>query len=494
MFRHSISLSIAAALAGALVLTPAPDASACGGSFSPPPDPQNPEVIEIAAQRMAFSISDAQTVLWSQIEYEGPPEEFAWVLPVGPGSTIELASPNWFDALEAATSTHVVAPGACGPAPVYEEPSSGGCGCGSKSYDGAGLRGGPQEPGTSSVDVVSRGTLGPYDTVTLSAQNGDAVKDWLTTNGYSIPADVGPILDEYTMKGMDFIALKLKSDSSTGQMQPVRVVMKGASSMIPFRMMVAGARAMVPVTLFVIGEGRYAPQSYPETTLDAGSLIWDFAAENSNYAETREALLKASEGGRGFLTTFAQGGGLHKTVVDHLGNPVELKPPAKEAGTASSLAELYLKMVDAENVLSAGECAAILQQLKLNESATVEDCALGACPAGSLSKAELECENGKDLAVALLGMRPGDAWVTRLEANLPKEGLTVDLTLQPAPAQDEKSNWVVAGQHENCTETFYSTASVDIPGARRKSTEMVAAAFAFGAALLRRRSRSVKAA
>jgi len=179
MIRLSTPLGIAAALAGAIVLASPTDASACGGSFSrPPPDPQNPETIQIAAQRMVLSISEAQTVLWSQIEYEGPPEEFAWVLPVGPGSTIELANPLWFDALEAVSSKHVAPPGVCGPAPIYEESSSGGCspGCGAGSANPGGDRGLPQEEeGKSSVDVVSRGTLGPYETVTLSSKDGQAV-------------------------------------------------------------------------------------------------------------------------------------------------------------------------------------------------------------------------------------------------------------------------------------------------------------------------------
>lgn len=126
----------------------------------------------------------------------------------------------------------------------------------------------------------------------------------------------------------------------------------------------------------------------------------------------------------------------------------------------------------------------------MNESTPVGDCAPGACAAGVLSKTNLECEVAKDLAAALVGMRPGDAWVTRLEANLPKEGLTADLTLKPAALQEPMSSFIVAGQHENCNEQFYETASLDFPGPRPKSAGLMAAAFAFGAALLRRRGKA----
>jgi hypothetical protein len=491
MIRLSISVGLAAALAGAAVLTSPADASACGGSFSPPPpDPQNPQTIEIVAQRMVLSISQTQTVLWSQIEYEGPPEEFAWVLPVGPGSTLELASPRWFEALEAATSTHVVPPGVCGPAYVEEPSSGGGCspGCGAMSANDRGYQGGDGEEDDGSVTVVSRGSLGPYDTVTLASSKGEAVKDWLTVNGYNVPADVGPILDEYTAKGMDFVALRLKPESSTGAMQPVRVVTKGASPTIPFRMMVAGAQDTVPIALYVIGDGRYAPQSYPEVTLDPANVVWDFFGEDSSYPSARLEALKASEGGRGFLTTFAQGGGLHKTVVDHQGNPVELRTgnPYEQNPTAASVAELYFKLVDE----GAPKCVNKMQTLVANELATVEDCASGACSAGAIPKTDLECEGATDLAAALVGMRPGDAWVTRLEANIPKAGLTTDLTLKAAAAQEAKSGWIIAGEHENCNEVFTKTASLDIPRPNRKGTAWAVAAFAFGAALLRRRGKA----
>jgi hypothetical protein len=495
MIRLSIPVGIAAALAGAAVLGSATDASACGGSFSgPPPDPQNPETIEISAQRMVLSISPTQTVLWSQIEYEGPPEEFVWVLPVGPGSTIELANARFFEALEAASSTNVVPPGVCGAA-YYHEPSSGGCdlGCGAKSADGGGYRGDPQDNGASSVEVVSRGSLGPYDTVTLSSSSGQAVKDWLLMNGYSVPADVAPILDEYTMKGMDFIALRLKSDSSTGQMQPVRVVTKGASPTIPFRMMVAGARATVPVTLYVIAEGRYSPQSYPEATLDASTIRWDFAEAKSDYSFVRDAALKASEGGRGFLTTFAQDGGLHATVRDHRGAGVELRASSQpESATAASMAELYFKLASAGTIFSGGSCESAVHALFSNDLAVVEECADGMCSAGALPASKLECEGAKDVAAALIGMRPRDVWVTRLEANLPKEGLTADLTLKPAGSQETKSGFIVAGQHQNCDQEFTSTASLDVLQPRPKSAAWMAAAFAFGAAFLRRRGRALE--
>src|SRR5262245_45713297 len=75
-------------------------AEACGGCFGPQSSPTL-----VTGHRMAFAISDAQTVLWDQFEYTGNPEDFSWVLPVRPGAYVELAEDAWLTSLDAFTST-----------------------------------------------------------------------------------------------------------------------------------------------------------------------------------------------------------------------------------------------------------------------------------------------------------------------------------------------------------------------------------------------------
>jgi hypothetical protein len=45
----------------------------------------------------------------------------------------------------------------------------------------------------------------------------------------------------------------------------------------------------------------------------------------------------------------------------------------------------------------------------------------------------LGCEGAYDMSMALMGMHPADVWVTRLEANLPREALATDLDLRAGP-------------------------------------------------------------
>ena len=70
-------------------------------------------------------------------------------------------------------------------------------------------------------------------------------------------------------------------------------------------------------------------------------------------------------------------------------------------------------------------------------------------PAGSISAADLECEGHGDIASALVGMHPRDVWVTRLEANLPREALDTDLAIAADLSQAPVTNWMIAGNDAN---------------------------------------------
>src|SRR5580700_102012 len=84
----------------------ADDARACGGCFHGPT--QNGDVI--TDHRMIFSVSPLQTTLYDEIEYQGDPESFAWVLPIHGQVQVGLSSDIVFAALDSATQTTILAP------------------------------------------------------------------------------------------------------------------------------------------------------------------------------------------------------------------------------------------------------------------------------------------------------------------------------------------------------------------------------------------------
>ena len=250
----------------------ADDARACGGCFHGPT--QNGDVI--TDHRMIFSVSPQQTTLYDEIEYQGSPAGFAWVLPIHGQVQVALSADVLFASLDAATQTTIESP----PPPTcascsceeFGGPSAGGGSSGSSS---GGDNGG--------VTVISQSVVGPYDSVQLQSTNPTALSDWLTANGFAIPADVQPIIAAYVNEGFDFLALKLQPGQGVQAMRPVSVTTSGAGLSLPLRMVSAGTGATVGITLWVVADGRYEAANFPNFTVDPSKLVWDFNTETSNY-------------------------------------------------------------------------------------------------------------------------------------------------------------------------------------------------------------------
>ena len=114
LHRRRLSTLLIAPALFAVVTLDADGARACGGCFHEPPPPEPPpnQVDTLVTDhRMAFAISTTQSVLWDQIKYAGSPSSFAWVLPVLPGTRVELSTDAWLAALDANTATIIEPPG-----------------------------------------------------------------------------------------------------------------------------------------------------------------------------------------------------------------------------------------------------------------------------------------------------------------------------------------------------------------------------------------------
>src|SRR5688572_7806251 len=175
MFGLGPTPRVAAALALTLAVSAPRSAAACGGCFGPPTSPTL-----VTGHRMAFAVSETQTVLWDQFQYQGDPEDFSWVLPVRPGAYVEIADDAWLATLDAFTSPTVISP----QLNCSSVDSGGGCGCGLDPQADLASSGESGKAGPPGVTVVRREQVGPYETVVVRSEDPDAIKDWLIVNGY----------------------------------------------------------------------------------------------------------------------------------------------------------------------------------------------------------------------------------------------------------------------------------------------------------------------
>jgi hypothetical protein len=230
---------------------------------------------------MILSISQTQSTLYDQIQYMGSPASFGWVLPIQGMVTVGVSSDALFDTLDQLTTVTVNPPftPTCNPCETAGDTTGTGLGFSSSSGGGAG----------GGVNVIAQGTVGPYSTVQLSSTDPMALENWLATNGYPISSAEQTIIAAYVTAGFDFLAVKLQPGMGISAMQPITVTTPGASPVLPLRMVAAGVGATVPITLWVLGEGSYGPTNFPTFTIDASQLVWDFAANISNYGQLMEA-------------------------------------------------------------------------------------------------------------------------------------------------------------------------------------------------------------
>ena len=428
MRRLSSSLALlATASIGVAALFPG-EASACGGGWFVEEVSQG-ETVGATGHRVVISLSQAQTVLWDQIQYKGDPAGFAWVYPVKPGAVVEAATDAWLEALDGVSQKRLQSP----TVECYLDDgssSSSGCGCGSAGAD----RGGFNEAGgdqSTDVTVVHRGTTGPYDTVTIKSDVPGAIGKWLMDNGYAVPADATPILDDYASQGFDFIALRLSPDKGVDQMKPVRVVTPGAAPTFPMKMLSVGAGDKVALEILVLTEGRVAVTGgFTNTEISNEALLWDFDTKTSNYDDLRSAAF-SKDGGATFVTTYSLQGPLFGTETlsgtdgDYRAARLYFEAAEKNGEAASC----NTGVIDALYSLSTSTNLGAEGYMVVDTCDDQGNCTL---PGNEqIDARDLVCGKADDLAVAMIGMHPKDVWLTRLEANLPKGSLTSDLTLAP---------------------------------------------------------------
>lgn len=455
-------------------------ADACGGCFVPPS-----ESTVVSGHRMALSISMQRTVLWDQIQYQGNPEDFSWVLPIKPGATIELADPGWFEALEASTVTSISAPqlNCQGGSQVFGCGDSRGVGATFAAEDSAG-NGGGEPP----VTVVKQEVVGPYDSVTLSSEDPEALTLWLESHNYAIPDDIKPIIGSYVEEGFDFIALRLTPGNGVNLMAPVRVITDGASPVLPLRMVAAGTGAYTSIILYVIGEGRWTTSNFPEVPIPYEDLVWDGATNESNYGELRSAVL-GLDFGRAWTSTYAQPNALFGWN----------QSDSEDSWAGGGIGYTYLQSVVGEDGSGWDEysmCQAAVGAVSNDGGVVVDNCdpVTGECApigAGQISASAFDCGELTDLSTALIGMNPSDVWVTRLEANLPRAALGEDLTLEASPKQEGVDNFHITPATKNyeCPGAPVDPTSTDRKGPVGNGTPVVLVGLGALAALLAARRR-----
>jgi MYXO-CTERM domain-containing protein len=274
-----------------------PKADACG-CFAPP-DPSVP--IVQAGERILFAMNNGQVTAHVQISYQGSASDFGWLLPLPSVPTLELGVDELFNQLVSSTQPKYklnrVYEGNCSFNPAR---FGGGGGLAAAPSNGAG---GGDSSQTGSSPLVIQDSIGPYDYAVLKADSKDAMLQWLNTNHYFIPTGTDSAVDPYIHPGAYFLALKLKSGNSTGDLQPVVIKYQSDLPMIPLVLTSVGAKPDMGIQVWMLGQGRAIPRNYYHTVINDAVLDWNNGSQN--YEDVIIRATKEAPARHTFVTEYA---------------------------------------------------------------------------------------------------------------------------------------------------------------------------------------------
>lgn len=180
-------------LAVGLIASPKANADGC---FVMPPFVWNKAKDINEPTQKAIIVHDAgREDLILQVKYEGPVEEFGWLIPVPGLPTVQKGSMECFYELSRYTQEHFE--------PRYRSMTL-----------SAGSSKGEEKP--EPVKVIEVKTVGAYEVAVLSANSVGSLENWLNENHFSFPPDKADIIDSYIKQQWYFVAAKINLRKSGG--------------------------------------------------------------------------------------------------------------------------------------------------------------------------------------------------------------------------------------------------------------------------------------
>ena len=273
-------------------------ALACGGFFCDSINGSQPGV-EQAGEIVVFEQSQGQVTMFVTVAYEGPADEFAWIMPLPAEPEIGVGAQRMFDQLQINTGTvagWTYNESGCRQSFTDASDADTDADADSDADADTDYGGGPE------VFVVQEEQVGPYDSVVLKTRETSELVDWLQLNGYNVPDSLDTALVPYLTPDAHFLALKLSKGKETGDLTPVRLQYAAERPSIPIQLTSVAAVDDMPLTVYMMGEARGVPLSYLHVELNP--LAFDYFNAGLDFdAQVADAADEA--GGRAFTTLYA---------------------------------------------------------------------------------------------------------------------------------------------------------------------------------------------
>ncbi len=210
------------------------------------------------ATQVAMMRSGTTTVLSMQNNYQGPPENFAMVIPVPvvlQETSVKTLSNELFQKMDQLSAPRLVE--YWEQDPCYVEPPYDDEVFANGSLDSASAE--ESEPGV--VEVEASFSVGEYDIVVLSTNDATALDTWLQDNSYSIPEGASPYFEPYVQEGMYFFVAKVDITKVTmngdnAVLSPLRFHYDAETFSLPVRLGLINSQGEQDLIVYTLGQGQ----------------------------------------------------------------------------------------------------------------------------------------------------------------------------------------------------------------------------------------------
>ena len=169
--------------------------------------------------------------------------------------------------------------------------------------------------GGGGVDVEAQYVVGEYEVVVLSATQSEGLFDWLNENGYQVPGQSIPLLQEYIDGGNYFLAAKVSADAGIGNgdvLSPLQLEYNSGAFQIPIRLGTLNSKTEQDLVVYALNdysEGRVGISNYTEFDIE-DECMWETEGEefgtyySDRFRQNYEAVEDAA-----WMVEYAWGGG-----------------------------------------------------------------------------------------------------------------------------------------------------------------------------------------
>jgi hypothetical protein len=135
------------------------------------------------------------------------------------------------------------------------------------------------------VKIEAKYIVGEYDILILSAKESSGLKDWLTENGYKIPAGADEVLEPYIKSNLKFFVVKVNEKEmgklNNNFLRPLQISFTSPKFMLPIRLGMANADGDQDMIVYAFTKkGRIEATNYRTVSLPTGNDVPLFVKNN----------------------------------------------------------------------------------------------------------------------------------------------------------------------------------------------------------------------